>query len=429
MPCSDREISTGVRSGLRRVEQLVLQGTSFCNINCEYCDLSPISRRTSARMPIDLVERLLRQLIQEDFLASDLVVVWHSGEPLTLPPAYYASAMDTILELCRREAPSVLVSFDFQTNATLIDESWCDLFNRYASVINLGVSCDGPEHLHDAFRKDRRGDGTFARTMRGMEMLERRGIPYNAIAVVTKATLEDPESFFDFFYVRRQALTDFHFNVLASPIGDAGKLSYGPNDRALFHDFYCHLMDLWMEKQATGDRMPIRNFSQALDRISGYGLPGAPVFFEESTAPLRSLNMDTKGTLTTFYAGLDPDTDRHRYGDNAGFSLGNVREQSLADMLASAKLAAMIRDFRRCHDACRSACEYQPVCPGGFELTQLQANGGGAEFNPETVECLIHVKALTDAVLDKLVDEKADSASVTPERSDSATGMDGVAVS
>jgi hypothetical protein len=188
-------------------------------------------------------------------------------------------------------------------------------------------------------------------------------------------------------------------------------------------------MDLWMKKQAIGDGMPIRNFSQALDRISGYGLPGAPVFFEESTAPLRSLNMDTRGTLTTFYAGLDPATDRHRYGDDAGFSLGNIRVQSLGDMLASPKLAAMIRDFQRCHDACRSACEYQPVCPGGFEVTQLQANAGSTEFNPQTVECLIHVKAMTDAVLDKLVHTVPDSVSHTPERSDSAVGTDGVAVS
>jgi uncharacterized protein len=262
-----------------------------------------------------------------------------------------------------------------------------------------------------------------------MEMLERRGIPYNAIAVVTKATLEDPDSFFEFFYARRKALTDFHFNVLASPIGDEGKLSYGPNDRELFHAFYCRLMDFWTEKQATGDGMPIRNFSQALDRISGYGLPGAPAYFEESTAPLRSLNMDTKGTLTTFYAGLDPATDRHRYGDDAGFSLGNMREQSLGDMLTSPKLAAMMSDFARCHDACRSACEYLPVCPGGFELTQLQANEDGAVCNPETVECLIHVKAMTDAVLDKLVHTVPDSVSHTPERSDSAVGTDGVAIS
>lgn len=429
MQCSHRNVTTGEPPGLRPVEQLVLQGTSFCNINCGYCDLSEVSRRTNAKMPIDLVERLLEELIQQDVLSSNLIVVWHSGEPLTLPASYYASAIDSILELCKRRAANVSVTFDFQTNATLIDESWCDLFSRYASVISLGVSCDGPEHLHDAFRQDRRGRGTFNQTIRGMEMLERRSIPYNAIAVVTKATLKDPDSFFDFFYARRKALTDFHFNVLASPIGDEGVLSYGPNDRALYHAFYCHLMGLWMEKQAAGDGMPIRNFTQALDRISGYGLPGALSFFEESTVPLRSLNMDTKGTLTTFYAGLDPDTDLHRYGDEAGFSLGNITEQSLADMLASPKLSAMIRDFHRCHEACRSTCEYQPVCPGGFELTQLQANEGGAEFNPQTVECLIHVKAMIDAVLDKLVLAAPNAAFDMPERSDSAAGTGDLAAS
>jgi uncharacterized protein len=391
---------------LRPVEQLVLQGTSFCNLDCRYCDLSQASRRTSAKMPVGLVETLLGSLIQERLLATNVVVVWHSGEPLTLSASYYAEAMDAILDLCRRKAPDVVVSFDFQTNGTLIDSTWCDLFERYASVINLGVSCDGPRELHDAFRVDWKGRDSFNRTLRGMEMLEGRGIRYNAIAVVTKATLADPDSFFDFFYQRRKGLTDFHFNVLASPLGTEGGLSYGKDDRDAYYDFYHRIMDLWAERQAAGDGLPIRNFSLALDRITSHGTAGAPVYIEESTAPLRSLNMDTQGNLTTFYAGLDSSTQRHRYGDGTGLSLGNITDQALSTMLISPKLSAMRQDFDHCHRACKHSCEYHAVCPGGFELAQLQANDGTAEFAPETVECLVHVKALTDALLDKIVQQE-----------------------
>lgn len=394
------------RHSLRPVEQLVLQGTSFCNLDCRYCDLSQASRRASARMPVGLVETLLSSLIQERLLAPELVVVWHSGEPLTLPPSYYAEAIDAILTLCRCETPDVVVSFAFQTNGTLIDSAWCDLFERYASVIKLGVSCDGPKELHDAYRLDWKGRDTFNRTLRGMEMLEQRGILYNAIAVVTRATLADPDSFFDFFYQRRKGLTDFHFNVLASPLGAEDGLSYDKNDRGTYYDFYRRIMELSAEKQAAGDGLPIRNFSHALDRIASHGLAGAPVYIEESTAPLRSLNMDTQGNLTTFYAGLDPSTGHHRYGDGAGFSLGNISGQALSTMLSSPKLAAMLKDFERCHRACKRSCEYHAVCPGGFELAQLQANDEAAEFVPETVECLIHVKALTDAVLDRIVQQE-----------------------
>ncbi|WP_312914296.1 radical SAM protein [Candidatus Competibacter phosphatis] len=108
----------------------MLQGTSFCNIDCTYCDLSKESRRTKSRMPLDLVLKLIRELIGEALLASEFIVVWHSGEPLTLPPGYYAAMIEAIIDMCEKNAPGVAVSFDFQTNATLIDNAWCDFFRK-----------------------------------------------------------------------------------------------------------------------------------------------------------------------------------------------------------------------------------------------------------------------------------------------------------
>lgn len=382
------------------VEQLVLQGTSFCNIDCTYCDLSKESRRTKSQMPLDLVLRLIRDLIGEGLLASEFVVVWHSGEPLTLPPRYYAEAIDAITDLCEKHAPDIAVSFDFQTNATLIDDAWCDFFEKYASVVNLGVSCDGPQELHSAFRVDRKGQSTFDRTMQGIDALDRRGIKYNVIAVVTRRTLANPEAFLDFFYSQRQALTDFHFNVLASPIAGSGDLQYGSSDRATFYRFYRHLFDWWEAKRTAGDNFPIRNLSQTLQRLSMYGRTDAPSYVRDTSAPLRSLNMDTDGNLTTFYAGLDVATEADRYGDGAGLALGNVRRSSLADMLRSSKVAKMIADFGKSHRRCAEKCEYFSVCPGGFELIQWREENKAGRDTPETVECLIHVKALTDAALD-----------------------------
>jgi len=385
---------------LKPVEQLVLQGTSFCNIDCTYCDLSKESRRKKSRMPLGLVLKLIRELIGEKLLASDVVVVWHSGEPLTLPPSYYAGLIEAIIDLCGKNAPGVTVSFDFQTNATLIDDAWCDFFENYASVVNLGVSCDGPKMLHDAFRVDRRGQSTFDRAIQGINALDGRGIKYNAIAVVTRRTLANPEVFLDFFYERRQSLTDFHFNVLASPIANNGDLDYGSSDKTEFYQFYRRLFDWWEEKRMAGGNFPIRNLSQTLERLAMYGRSDAPSYVCESSAPLRSLNMDADGNLTTFYAGLDISTEADRYGDGAGLALGNIQGSSLADMLRSSKLAAMVDDFDKSHRRCAAECEYFSVCPGGFELMQWRDENNIGHDTPETVECLIHVKALIDAALD-----------------------------
>ncbi len=388
---------------VRKVEQLVLQGTSFCNLNCTYCDLSEVSRRTKSRMPLDLVLKLLDQLIDQKLLADELVVVWHSGEPLTLPPEYYADAIDAISDVCSRLAPETTVMFDFQTNATLINDRWCDLFEKYHQVINLGVSCDGPQAQHDAFRVDWKDRTTHERTLRGMNLLEQRGIKYNAIAVVTGKTLADPEPFFDFFFRRRQHLTDFHFNILASPVpGADSELSYDTSDRDTFYDFYRKLISLSAKKDEEGVAFPIRNFVQTQNRLAVYGLESAPNYVSETSAPLRSLNMDTLGNVTTFYAGLDISHMRDHYDDREGFSLGNIHQRPLGEMLSAPKFHKMVEEFRGSHKRCADECEYFAVCPGGFELTQI-ARGGDAPA--ETVECVIHVKTLTDALMDALDSE------------------------
>lgn len=383
---------------VRPVEQLVLQGTSFCNIDCTYCDLSQESRRTKSQMPIALVLKLIRELIEENLLADELVVVWHSGEPLTLPPEYYSNAIEKILELRTRLAPQVSVTFDFQTNAILIDEAWCDFFDKYASVLRLGVSCDGPQALHDAFRIDRKGKSTFNKVLNGMEMLNRRGIRYNVIAVVTRKTFDHFEAFLGFFYERRDSLTDFHINMLASPISDHRDLIYGYDDQSDYYLIYRKLFDWWERVCRESDDFPFRNLTQTLERLSTYGQPDAPSFIRETSAPLRSLNVDTLGNLTTFYAGLDIATDANRYGDGNGLALGNISHTPLVDMLRSSKFLTMVNDFDQSHARCEKYCDYFAVCPGGFELIQWQDKSDTG--TPETLECLIHVKVLTDAALD-----------------------------
>jgi uncharacterized protein len=344
------------------------------------------------------VRTLLTQLIDLGLLADQLVVVWHSGEPLTLPVAYYQEAIETIQECLSEKQPNIKVMFDFQTNATLINESWCDFFEKYSAVINLGVSCDGPSLFHDAFRIDWKGRETFNRTLDGIEMLNQRGIKYNMIAVVSQITLNQPERFLEFFMNRRDNLTDFHFNVLASPCVGIDELQYGLEDRERYTAFYETMLALSKGVEDVDDALPVRNFDSMYSRIAEHGQLDSGDHLRLTSAPLRSLNMDHKGNITTFYAGLDISAEADRYSDKQGLSLGNLHTDTLEKMLRSEKFLQIINDFRRCHDRCADRCDYYAICPGGFELIQMANNKNG----PETVECVIHVMALADAVLNHL---------------------------
>lgn len=388
---------------LSPVQMVVLQGTSFCNLNCSYCDLSATSRRMKDIMSMELIERLFSELFQSERLAPNVIVVWHSGEPLTLPPAYYEEAITRILALKAAWAGDrVEVTFDIQTNGVLIDAKWCDLFKKYQAVLNVGISCDGPAHFHDAYRRNWSGRESHAQTVRGMDLLSTAGIRYNVIAVVTRDTLNQAEAFYHFFYDRREQLSGFHFNILAEAHSDLAALSYTDHDRSLYYQFYRRLLKLSQEFDSSGSEFKIRNFSLTLARIIASRRDPPPRYVEEASAPLTSLNVDSKGFVTTFYAGLSKDVLPDLYGDGHGLSLGNIFDTSFEDMARSVKLQEMIKDFDTSTRACADSCPYFGVCTGGFEITKKVSTG---TFDTgRTIECAIHVQTLVDAVLDDIAD-------------------------
>src|SRR5690606_21093696 len=95
----------------------------------------------------------------------------------------------------------------------------------------------------------------------------------------------------------------------------------------------------------------------------------------EASAPLRSINIDARGNVTTFYAGLSVDVLRDEYGDGNGLSLGNILDVPFEDMIRSPKLHRIMHDFALSSDSCQTSCEYFAVCSGGFELTKKQSLG------------------------------------------------------
>nr|WP_241825305.1 radical SAM protein [Micromonospora sp. CB01531] len=140
---------------------LVLQPTSFCNLDCSYCYLP--DRRARQLMSVCVTTACARSIEQQGSV-HPVSVVWHGGEPS-------ATAIDIFRELLAPfEAPrrAGRVRHESQTNATLIHEQWCDLFAAYD--FEIGVSIDGPGSLNRN-RLDRAGNATTARTIRGTRVL------------------------------------------------------------------------------------------------------------------------------------------------------------------------------------------------------------------------------------------------------------------
>src|SRR5262249_6413559 len=186
------------------LELLVVQPTPFCNLDCSYCYLP--DRQSTRRMTPATLARVFEWVFSSGLVRRPFTLLWHAGEPLVMPLAFYDEAARLLREHNRSGHP-VLQSF--QTNATLIDAAWCDYFRRHE--VPLGVSVDGPAHLHDRRRRTRRGKGTLDRVLRGMCLLHDHGVPFHVITVLTAESLGYPDELFDFY--QEHGVRDVCFNV------------------------------------------------------------------------------------------------------------------------------------------------------------------------------------------------------------------------
>ena len=170
-------------SGLNpEVRLLILQGTPFCNIDCSYCYLP--NRTATTRMSRETITAVVRTLIDDGLLGRHLTINWHAGEPLVMGVEFYRESMELLKPL---SATGCYVVHSVQTNGTLIDAKWVQLFRD--EHIRVGVSVDGPQFIHDAFRKTRKGLGTHAQTMAGIRQLQDGGVPISVITVLTERSV------------------------------------------------------------------------------------------------------------------------------------------------------------------------------------------------------------------------------------------------
>ena len=153
---------------------------SACNLDCHYCyyrDKSEIYSNNMPRMSEEMLETYIRQYIQ-GASQQNISFCWHGGEPLMAGLPFYRKAM----ELQKKYAGDKVIENTLQTNGILLNEEWCSFFRDNNFLI--GLSLDGPEDIHDAFRRDCGGAPTFARVMKAAELMRATGTDFNVLATV-----------------------------------------------------------------------------------------------------------------------------------------------------------------------------------------------------------------------------------------------------
>ena len=263
---------------------LVLQSTSFCNIDCSYCYLP--NRSIKGRMSMRTIEKLFDSLTSIPFFES-LTVLWHAGEPLILGTAYYQDAFATI----RGRKPDRLeIRHNFQTNGTLINQAWADFFRN--NDICVGLSIDGPKYLHDRCRTTRANRGTFDQVVRGARILNDNEIPFHVITVLTRNSLRSARDLFDFYL--EIGVSNVGFNIEEIEGNHCSSSLQGSSIdseiRLFFDEFYglCRI---------SPGRLRVREFEGAFHAIVN---PESQKYGNPLTEPLRMLSVSVDGDLSTF---------------------------------------------------------------------------------------------------------------------------------
>lgn len=156
---------------------------SSCNLSCSYCYFLT---KAKGRMDERLLEEFIRQNIEAQ-TQPEVLFTWHGGEPLLLPLSYYARA----IELQQKYAQGRHIDNCLQTNGTLLTDEWCAFFREHNFLI--GISIDGPEWMHNANRQQ------FDATLRGIRLLQKHGVMWNAMATVNSTNGSHPTEFYRFF--------------------------------------------------------------------------------------------------------------------------------------------------------------------------------------------------------------------------------------
>ena len=306
---------------------------SSCNLGCDYCYY--LDKGSGVVMDDELLEEFTRQYIEAQ-TTPQVLFTWHGGEPLLKPLSFYQRA----LELQRKYAHGRQIDNCLQTNGTLLTDEWC-VFLRENNFL-VGISIDGPQPLHDAYRRTRRGGSSWHDVMRGIRMLQQYGVEWNAMATVNAVNVEHPLEFYRFF--REVGCEFLQFTPVVEPDKPDCSITADQWGR-----FLCTLYDEWV-RQDVG-RLFVQLFDATLANWAGV-VPGV---CSMSATCGQAAVMEADGTVYACDHFVRPD-----------YRLGNIRQQTLTEMLYGgrqrqfglSKETALPRECRECRwlFACHGEC-------------------------------------------------------------------------
>jgi uncharacterized protein len=325
-----------------RISSLLIKPASaVCNLDCAYCfyldrDADPYSAMPGRRMTAETLERLVDTYLFYSYPNSTFA--FQGGEPTLAGPAFFEDLVKLQQHYGRN---GQVVANAMQTNGILLDDRWCELFKKFQWLI--GISIDGPEPLHDLYRADKRGAGTWRKVMKGVEVLKKHDVEFNALCVVSQANVDKAAEVYRFF--REQGIDYIQYIPLSEFDALGQPLPYTITAEQ-YGRFLCQTFDLWWPERR---KMRIRYFDNLAEALAGRK-PGTCTLHETCDSYVV---VEYNGDVYPCDFFVEKD-----------WKLGNVNLDSWAEIARRQRRYQFAATKTIAHPDCL-VCEYQSICHGG----------------------------------------------------------------
>lgn len=302
---------------------------AHCNLACKYCyylEKNNLYQNSHRHLMSDeMLEQFTREYIEAQTMPQ-VLFTWHGGEPLMRSIDFYKKA----LALQKKYAHGKQIDNVIQTNGTLLTDEWCEFFAKNHWLV--GISIDGPQEYHDHYRVTPAGKPSWEKVMQGISLLKKHRVEWNAMAVVNAYNAEHPLEFYHFF--RDNGCQYLQFTPIVERLTeheDGRTLASLADDREIpladasvtpqqWGNFLCTIFDDWVRHDVGKTFVEI--FDCTLANWMGV-LPGICAYSKECG---HAGVMEHNGDVYSCDHFVFPE-----------YKLGNIRDQSLIDMLYGEK--------------------------------------------------------------------------------------------
>lgn len=323
---------------------LIKPASGNCDMRCKYCFYTDeMENRSVANLGI-MSETTLRNVLQKSFKCAECScsIAFQGGEPTLAGLPYFRTCIDLVQEL---NTNNCKINYAIQTNGYQLNREWCAFFKAHNFLV--GISLDGYQEVHDKYRIDAKGNGTFGRVMSSIDLLKEYEIEFNILTVVHVETVKNANKIYNFF--KRNNLGYQQYIECLDPIGEIpGTQEYSLTPEG-YGDFLISLFKKYYRDMSTGNYVYIRYF----ENLMGIMMRKQPENCAMGGRCGEYITIEADGSAypCDFYV-LDE------------WKLGNFNENTIKEMASRRQELEFVEFSKHIPYEC-SECRWFPLCRNG----------------------------------------------------------------